>query len=331
VLLATAGALVGFVLVELAVRVATGFPWVLGGPDDDQYAHVDPLIGRIPKDGLSLRLPEGFSINIGEHGTRRNGETPPRAERPLTLAVGDSFAFGDDVNDADSWPAFLERISGRRVINAGVPGFGLDQAVLRAEQLTPIYAPDIIVVALIPHDVRRCAMSYWSGMPKPYFDLDTGALRLNPAPVPPQRAFASLKRVLAVSVTLDLLFPTYLHWQGPEAVMVHDRSHDVACGLMQRLAAFGRAHRARVIILAHPQEPESAREDLDITHRVLACAQANDLPTVNLFPVFERLSPTQRTGLFAGHLTPEGNRLVATELAALLKNIPPGGDAPRSQ
>ena len=54
---------------------------------------------------------------------------------PLTLAAGDSFTFGDEVNDDESWPAALEQLTGRRVINAGVPGFGLDQAVLRAEQL----------------------------------------------------------------------------------------------------------------------------------------------------------------------------------------------------
>src|SRR5207249_1903579 len=104
--------------------------------------------------------------------------------------------------DEDSWPAVLERLTGRRLINAGVPAFGLDQTVLRSEQLVQIYSPDLIIVSFIPDDVRRSEMSYFSGHAKPYFDLDGGKLRLYPAPVPPRSALAPVKRVLSVSLTM---------------------------------------------------------------------------------------------------------------------------------
>ena len=51
------------------------------------------------------------------------------------LAVGDSFTFGDEVNDGQTWPAQLQLLTGRRVLNGGVSGYGFDQIVLRAEQL----------------------------------------------------------------------------------------------------------------------------------------------------------------------------------------------------
>jgi hypothetical protein len=318
-LLLAGGLIAGCALIEIAVRLYTGFPLLApGGPEDSRYVNIDPVIGRIPKPGLSLRMPDGFSMHTGDHGVRLNGGVAPSADRPPILAVGDSFAFGDDVNDEESWPAFLERLSGRWVINAGVPGFGLDQAVLRAEQLVEVYKPDTVVVGIIPHDVDRCAMSYWSGHPKPYFELESAGLRLHPAPVPPRPAYEPLRWLLSRSVAMDLLFPRFLHWQGPEELVVHGRARDVACALMERLAVLGRAHHTRIVILAHPQVPEVVPEHAESVRAVLACAAANGLGTLDLFPVFARLPAERAARLFAGHLTAAGNRLVATELAGLL-------------
>ena len=68
--------------------------------------------------------------------------------RPTILAVGDSCTYGDEVSDNETWPAYLEAEMGTRVWNAGVFGYGLDQAVLRAEVLLPKLKPDILIVGL---------------------------------------------------------------------------------------------------------------------------------------------------------------------------------------
>ena len=322
-LLAVGGAVAAVLLIELAVRIATGSLSSLGGPNSQRYGITDPVLGRIPKPGVSMRHPtKGYTVTIGAHGTRNNGATEPRADRPLTLALGDSFAFGDDVDDAGSWPAQLEHQLGRQVVNAAVPGFGIDQMVLRAEQLAGVYAPETIVVGFIPHDVLRCEMSYWQGLPKPYFEIDAAGLRLHALPPASPVAFARLKRWLAASVTLDLLFPYFLHGEGPAALAVHQQGAEVACRLMARLAELGRVRGARIVILAQPQAPDTPPEYLALKDRVLACAAANGLATLDLFPVFGRLSPEERAALFEGHLTVAGNRLVATELARFLE---PGG------
>ena len=53
------------------------------------------------------------------------------------LAVGDSYTYGEEVGENDSWPAQLQRIKNQRVLNAGVSGYGFDQSVLRAELTLP--------------------------------------------------------------------------------------------------------------------------------------------------------------------------------------------------
>jgi hypothetical protein len=305
-------------LIEFAVRIATGAPFVLGGPNSDRYVIRDPLLGTLPRPGLHFHHPKGFTMTIGEHSIRSNGTAPPHGERPLALAVGDSFAFGDQVDDEDSWPAVLERLRGQRVLNAGVPGFGLDQAILRAEQLVDVYHPDVIIVGFIPHDVRRCAMSFWSGRAKPYFDVDTGELKFHPAVVPPPAPDALLKHLLSYSVALDMLFPRYLHWQGPEEAVVHPHAVEVTCALMSRLAALGRARHIRIVVVAHPQVPEIVPEQREMAQRVLACARAEHLEALDLFPVFEQRTAEERARLFHGHLSVAGNRLVAAEIARAL-------------
>ena len=87
---------------------------------------------------------------------------------------------------------------------------------------------------------------------------------------------------------------------------------------MERLAAFGRARQARIAILAQPQEPTATPEQVEIKNGILACAQANRLLTLDLFPIFDRIPLEQRTQLFPRHMSAEGNRIIATELVAFL-------------
>jgi hypothetical protein len=40
--------------------------------------------------------------------------------------MGGSFTFGEDVSDLEAWSAQLQRLTGRRVLNGGVSGYGFD-------------------------------------------------------------------------------------------------------------------------------------------------------------------------------------------------------------
>jgi hypothetical protein len=316
------GIAAGFLVVEAMVRVATHSLLQWGSTDDrSRFGLVDPVVGHRLKPNLSFRHPrKQFSVVTDERGTRSTG-APPRRERPLTVAVGDSFAFGDQVDDDQTWPAILQQLTGNRVVNGGVPGFGLDQAVLWAEQLSVELTPDFVVVGFIPHDVTRCAMSAWSGNPKPWFEPTSAGLVYHAAESPPPRFDAPLRHALSHSVTLDLLLTKYIHWELPDH-FAHHRELEVACGLMDRLVALRQKNGSRVVVLAEPQRPESTEDERRLKDRTLACAEARGLDIVDVFPIVGALPEVERKKLFFGHMTPAGNRVVAKALSEFLARKP---------
>ena len=71
---------------------------------------------------------------------------PRLASDAVILAFGDSLTRGNGVAEADSYPAVLQRLSGRRVINAGVSGELSAQGLQRLPALLQRYRPSLLVL-----------------------------------------------------------------------------------------------------------------------------------------------------------------------------------------
>lgn len=293
---------------------------VLDGPCGHED---DPLLGWVPCRGL--RWP-GYNFDAG--GFRA---TPPLPEdaagQPPILATGDSFTEGDEVADDETYPAYLERLMGRRVINAGVSGYGLDQIVLRTEMLAAELKPAAIVVGFVPDDLRRAEMSVQWSKRKPYFELLGDRLELRGVPVPPsprpQDTLSFWQHAFGWSVLLDTVMNRlgqHEYWRyDNRRALPPGAGQQLACPLMRRLAGLPQP----VLVVAQYDAwtwrwgAAWTRAQHAQAEAVLRCAAEAGLATLDTFGAVERAGAV---GLYREvHLAPQGNRLIAGLIAAALQ------------
>lgn len=300
-------------------------PLPLGSEPKFVYpAEFDTELGWVPRQGVW-----GPTV-IFEDGIRSNGngEVPDPTE--AILAVGDSFTYGDEVSDWETWPAQLEKLTGRKVINGGVFGYGIDQAFLRARQLLSRYRFSTVIFSFIPDDIQRCQMSerYWN---KPYFDFRDGRLTLENAPVSPPaeppkegKLLIALEHSLLVHAVMRRLFPEW--WLGQE-VQVQDKEKgiEVACALLHEVERLTETRGYKLIILVQywPQDVVSESTSMTVD-TVLRCLSEPATRVLDLKPALYALNtmdPSRFNRLYTPggwHMTAEGNQLVALEISKFL-------------
>lgn len=162
-----------------------------------RIATYDPVLGYAPRENLDVVVPRGLApawdgarVSTDEHGFRRNGESRSddiASPAQTVLAVGDSFTFGDQVGNGETWPACLsEGPPALTVVNGGVFGYGAAQSLLRAERIMEdgVIRPAVLLVGiLVGEGFERDALRYRSGFPKPaVVRLDGSTLGFAPPP-----------------------------------------------------------------------------------------------------------------------------------------------------
>src|SRR5260370_9371037 len=155
---------VALIVLEIGCRVARGseflwsWPnfvareWAVNDTEVNKRFIDDPLLGHVPKPAFRSSL-----VNYDSEGRRVMPAPPADVDAgPPVLVSGDSFAEGEEVKDGETWAAYLQELLKRRVINVGVSGFALDQAVLRTVQQAEMLHPCQIVLSFAAGEL------YWN-------------------------------------------------------------------------------------------------------------------------------------------------------------------------
>ncbi len=88
-----------------------------------------------------------WTLAITASGFRAESTEEPAPATGGWLAVGDSQVMGNGVEAAEAFPAQAQ-VGGREMINAGVPGFGVADAIQRAESLLETLRPAGVVLVI---------------------------------------------------------------------------------------------------------------------------------------------------------------------------------------
>jgi hypothetical protein len=158
---------IAYSITEIAVRL-------FGLPDRE-------LIRSIEKELVSLHRIEGyFDWEAPIYGWGQDwiidlssDVNSSRSDIDYTvLFIGDSVTrgYGVDIHK-EAYPILLFKALADnvnvRILNAAVQAFGVDQMILKLEELVPEYRPDLIVFAYIPVDLWRPARNVNYGFTKP--------------------------------------------------------------------------------------------------------------------------------------------------------------------
>lgn len=272
----------------------------------------------------------GKPISISAEGMRNHASGVKAGSGPTILALGDSYTEGFAVADDETWPAHLERHTGRRVLAGGVRDYGLDQMILKAERLVPTLKPATVVLAFIASDIDRTGRAARNMRHKPYFVVAGDRLELRNVPVPTTKVAGPdtlARRVLGhsylVHFTMGRLGAHEL-WHG-DTIHTGEDSDLISCRLMVRFAALVQRESVQALVVAFPRYedwawPESGKKQHRRVTTVLDCASKAGLKTLDTYDRFAKEGVAQNLEAFFAdwHFNDRSNALAARLIAPAL-------------
>lgn len=207
VLRAVAWAAAVLVCLEIGLRVAFSIPgvdealfvnddaswrrrWVARHAEEDvaiyhAFDRYDPTLGWASKPDLrDVRVFGDEVLNTNHRGLRGTTDFPYEGDRPRIVVLGDSFTFGEEVSDDETYSHYLQKLLPKSdVINMGVHGYGHDQMLLLLREEGLKYRPDVVVLGFVVADVDRNVLGF-RDFAKPRFTVEDGKLARATASLP---------------------------------------------------------------------------------------------------------------------------------------------------
>ena len=175
-------------LSEIALRLV-GFKPLYVSPERDRFWKYDSLLGwahRPGQEGIFETPQFRTVVRINQKGLRDREHLYEREnDTKRILVLGDSFAWGYGVEEAERFSQLLEEALGVEVINAGVSGYSSDQELLWYRNEGIKYETDLVILVVAGNDVgdneRQLVNTIYY---KPKFVIEEGQLVPIGYPVP---------------------------------------------------------------------------------------------------------------------------------------------------
>ena len=168
----------------LVARDIVVLPWVA-----EPYTRYDADLGWVNKPNVDLQNMFGTGAWVRTNGQSfRNASDIAPAVAPgryRVICSGDSFTFGDGVDNDHTWCQQLAALDARiEPVNLGEGGYGADQAYLRYLRDARDLQHQVHVFAFIANDFVRMEEPTFLGFGKPVLAIDNGELVARNIPVP---------------------------------------------------------------------------------------------------------------------------------------------------
>jgi lysophospholipase L1-like esterase len=298
-----------------------------------------------PADGLGWRLPPNFEgrgifseyIRTNENGLRDVEHSVEKEPGTLRiLGVGDSFTFGWGVPLEDAFMKQLEKqlvgVTGQRVetINAGVPGYGLNQYYIYLKYYGVKYHPDVVVIAYFTDDLPTALVESL-----PPMETFKDGLKYKGGVWRHARVYnflttaAGIIRVRNRPTTTDYLSDLdarRMEWSKYERFLMSDaieteKKVRLLEEYLTRLQAITSEIDATFVLMYIPDIAHLYHPEYQSINRVLArLARTHNVPFVDMTPIFEASSDPRTNYLWPrdAHTNRHGHFQIASALKHLI-------------
>jgi hypothetical protein len=281
----------------------------------------DSLLGWAVEPGVVYKgAASGKVVHATPRGVRGTADVPYErvAGRRRILVYGDSYTFGDELSDQETYAADLGRLLlNTDVVNMGVHGFGHDQMLEYLKSEGVKYHPDVVVIGYVWFDQYHNLYDF-SNYAKPRFELRDGTLALTGVPVPRPEQVLARDRWRSRAWDAAHVVAEWLRWKSG--------ANDRRAGLLTQaiLDEIGRTARSVGAVPVFVYLPVLA--ELDDSAATLsaheqwlkAYCDARKEDCVFLRPAFERERARGAHFPTRGHWNPAGNLVAARTIAAYL-------------
>ena len=309
-----------------------------GGLNSRKHVQFDPELGWVSQPNLSVPglFGPGADGTINGQSLRARRDFTPQvpAGRVRVLCSGDSFTFGVGNRDGETWCDALEAAHPTlETMNAGEPGYGVDQMYLKARRLANQLRWDVHVTAFIGDDVRRITTTDFIGRAKPRVVLDEGELSFENQPVErPSEAylwFRANKRVFQPLRFLELA-ARFGRKSGGGGGGGGDgwgeaQTVDAMLALFEATRALAAEQGALAVFVYLPSGPDVSAEDTKWLAALAPLAAERGLVFIDLVSPLRALDDATEAGMYTAawrHYSADGNRRVADALWTALGRVP---------
>ena len=294
-----------------------------------RHTKYDPELGWVSEP--SLHIPDmykpGAYLRTNKQGFRNDHDFDPAVPegKLRVICSGDSFTLGHGVANNQTWCQLLESIEPRlETVNMGQGGYGVDQAYLWYKRDGTRLEHQVHIFTFITGDFGRMQSDNFLGYGKPVLAEEDGKLLLKNVPVP-KRAYSVPWPLIRNDQNLNRLrMVELLHRVGGKVAMSPDRTRDVlkeqndertrkVLALLFRDLQRLNEERSRILAFVYLPTPAELKGNgpREWMQFIRAESQTLNIPFVDLFSAFRALPPGELEDKFEGHLSVQGNELVA--------------------
>ena len=322
------------------VQFRANLPVAVDSPESHHARH-DPDLGwvHIPDRVHRDFYGSGLTLSIGKLGLRNNPNLPAEqeSEQYRVVCLGDSFTLGYGVDDAETFPVWLQSLSPRvQVINMGQGGYSVGQCYLWFRRLRDELKPGCVVLSMIVDDIWRMQSTrMMNGYSMPHFQLEGDRLVISGQPVPRKiqtgkslepggQAASFFLEHTAIGQTTRRMLGTASNREQADA---RNELLEVAVAIIQALQGVVERSGGQFVLVLLPElreliDERAHQENRLVASRLQELSSRRGIPFLDLTAVFAGLTAEERADHYLDeqwhHFSSEGNQLTAERLHTFL-------------